>query len=209
MLEKVSDFIVCDLLFKDEKISSEQKEIMTFGVTRILEDLPKHIGIFLICLYLNFIKELILILAVTATYKTFVGGAHARTNLTCFISSAVVFLAPIILPLYINFTDKIMYILYTIVLITSLYIIIKIAPGDTEEIPILKKNRRIKMKIKAAISFTIWYFSTIFIVNDMYTKQMILLAILFINIVATNTAYKLFKCKHSYESEEFAKYFNK
>lgn len=209
MLEKVSDFIVCDVLFKNEKISSEQKEVMTFGVTRILEDTPKYIIIFGVCLYFNFIKELLIVLLVTATYKTFIGGAHARTNLICLVSSLVIFLAPIVLPIHINLTNVAMYILYALVAISSLYIIIKVAPGDTEEIPILKKNRRNKMKIKAAIIFTSWYFSTIFIINNVYNKQIILLTILLINLMATNTAYKLFKCKHSYESEEFAEYFNK
>lgn len=208
MLEKVSDFIVCDVLYKNEKISSEQKEVMTFGVTRILEDTPKYMIIFGICLYLNVLKELLLVLLVTATYKTFIGGAHARTNIICLLSSIVIFLTPIILPIYINLTNTVMYALYAIVCISSLYIIIKVAPGDTEEIPILKKKRRIKMKIKATIIFTSWYFSTMFI-NNMYNKQIILLTILLINLMATNTAYKLFNCKHSYESEEFKEYFNK
>lgn len=209
MLEKVSDFIVCDVLFKNETISSEQKEVMTFGVTRILEDTPKYTIIFGVCLYLNLLKELLLVLLVTATYKTFVGGTHARTNLICLVSSLVFFLGPILLPLYINLSNTAMYMLYALVCISSLYIIIKVAPGDTEEIPILKRKRRNKMKIKASIIFAIWYFSAIFIINNMYNKQVILLTILFINFMATNTAYKLFKCKHSYESEEFAQYFNK
>lgn len=209
MLEKVSDFIVCDMLFKNETISSEQKEVMVFGVRRILEDTPKYIAIFGICIYLNLLKELLLVFLVTATYKSYVGGAHARTNIICFVSSLFIFLTPIILPIYINLSNTVMYILYALVFISSVYIIIKIAPGDTEEIPILKKNRRNKMKIKASIIFAIWYFSAIFIINNMYNKQVILLTILFINLMSTNTAYKLLKCKHSYESEEFAEYFNK
>lgn len=209
MLDKVSDFIVCDMLFKNETISDEQKEVMVFGVKRILEDTPKYIAIIGICIYLNLLKELLIVLLVTASYKTFVGGAHARTNLECFISSLVIFLTPILLPIYINFSSTVMYILYSAVCISSLYIIIKVAPGDTEEIPILKKKRRTKMKIKASIIFTIWYFSAIFIIDNMYNKQIILLTILFINIMATDIAYKVFRCKHSYETEEFAEYFNK
>ena len=51
MLEKVSDFIVCDMLYKNETISSEQKDVMTFGVRRILEDTPKYVAIFGVCAY--------------------------------------------------------------------------------------------------------------------------------------------------------------
>ena len=153
MLEKVSDFIVCDVLFKNEKISSEQKEVMTFGVTRILEDAPKYIIIFGIGMYLNFLKELLLVLLITCTYKTYIGGAHARTNIICLLSSLVAFFTPIVLPIYINLSNLAMYILYTLNCILSLYIIIKIAPGDTEEIPILKKKKRVKMKIKATMKY--------------------------------------------------------
>lgn len=209
MLEKVSDFIVCNVLCKDESINDEQKEVMMFGVTRIIEDIPKHLVIFGVCLYLNFIKELLLVIFVTATYKTFVGGAHARTNTICLISSLIYFLIPIVVPIYFNISGVAMYILYALVIISSMYIIIKIAPADTEEIPILKKKRRGKMKVQATISLSIWCFSTIFFIKNVYITQLILLTLLITNIMATNLAYKIFKCKHSYESEEFADYFNK
>lgn len=208
MIEKVSDFIVCDMLYKNETISSEQREVMTFGVRRILEDVPKYVAIICICAYLNLLLELFIVILVTVVYKTYIGGAHARTNLICFISSTVVFLAPILIPKYITFNKISMYILYILVLISSAYIIIKVAPGDTEEIPILKRKRRNKMKIKAAIIFTFLYFSAILFIENSYFTQIVLLTILFINLMATNLAYKFFGCKHSYESEEFAKYFN-
>lgn len=209
MLEKVSNYIVCDMLYKNETISSEQKEVMIFGVSRILEDIPKYVAIIGICAYLNLLQQLFIVLLVTITYKTFVGGAHARTNLICFVFSLIMFLAPILIPIYINFNHTGNLILYGLVLVSSGYIIIKVAPGDTEEVPILKKSRRNKLKIKAIIVFVILYFSAIFIINNLYNTQIILLTILFINLAATDTVYKIFKCKHSYESEEFAMYFNK
>lgn len=208
MIEKVSDFIVCDMLYKNETISCEQKEVMTFGVRRILEDIPKYVAIICICTYLNLLLELVIVILVTAFYKSYIGGAHAKTNLICFISSTIIFLAPILIPKYITFSKFSMYILDILVLVSSAYIIIKVAPGDTEEIPILKRKRRNKMKIKATIIFTFLYFSAVFFINNLYFTQIVLLTILFINLMATNLAYKMFGCKHSYESEEFVQYFN-
>ncbi len=209
MLEKLSNYIVCDMLYKNETISCDKKEVMIFGVTRILEDVPKYIAILGICIYLDLLKQLAIVLIVTALYKTFIGGAHARTNLVCFIFSLAMFLLPILIPQYISFSYIQNFILYSLVFLSSLYIIIKVAPGDTEEVPILNKKRRKKLKMKALISFIALYFSAIFIINNLYVTQIILLTILFINLMATNTAYKIFKCKHSYESEEFVAYFNK
>lgn len=208
MIEKVSEYIVSDILFKNETISEEKREIMTFGVRRIVEDTPKYLAIVAICTYLNALIQLLIVLLVTFTYKTYVGGAHARTNIGCFISTLILFLTPILLPKYIIFSNIAKFVLYGLVLLSSAYIIIKIAPGDTEEIPVLKKDKRKVMKIKATISLMMWIILTWFVIKNEYYSQIILLTILLINLVATNTSYKIFRCKHSYESEEFANYFN-
>lgn len=204
----MSEYIIDNFLYKGENISGDQREIMNFGVTRILEDIPKYVAIFFISLFLNILPLVGIVLLVTIAYKTFVGGAHARTNISCFISSSVMFLAPVLISKYIEFNNVATYVIYFLTLLSSAYIILRIAPGDTEEIPILNKDKRLKLKIMASISFAILYIISIFIIKDKIISNIILLTMLFINLAATNVAYKLFKCKHSYESDEFKQYYN-
>ena len=87
MVDKISNYILDNILYRNEKIEGDQREVMLFGVTRIVEDIPKYIIIFLIALSLDILTQLLVVLAITIAYKTFVGGAHARTNLVCLISS--------------------------------------------------------------------------------------------------------------------------
>lgn len=204
----MSEYIIDNFLYKGENISGDQREIMNFGMTRILEDIPKYVAIFFISLFLNILPLVGIVLLVTIAYKTFVGGAHARTNISCFISSSVMFLAPVLISKYIEFNNVATYVIYFLTLLSSAYIILRIAPGDTEEIPILNKDKRLKLKIMASISFAILYIISIFIIKDKIISNIILLTMLFINLAATNVAYKLFKCKHSYESDEFKQYYN-
>lgn len=208
VIEKMSEYIIDNFLYKGENISGDERDIMNFGITRILEDIPKYIAIFFISMFLNILPLVGIVLLVTIAYKTFIGGAHARTNITCFISSSIMFLSPVLISKYIEFNAIITYIVYSIVLLSSIYIILRIAPADTEEIPILKKSKRLRLKVMGAISFFILYIFSILIIQDKMISNIILLTILFINLAATNAAYKLFKCKHSYESEEFKQYYN-
>jgi accessory gene regulator protein AgrB len=87
MIEKISNYIVDNVLLTNESPDEDYREVMCFGVTRILEDIPKFASIFFMCYLLGVINQFFVVLAITLTYKAFVGGAHARTNIGCFLIS--------------------------------------------------------------------------------------------------------------------------
>ena len=207
MFYKMSNYIIDNYLCKDETLTQEQREVIEFGIVRILEDIPKYLALFIIGLYFKLLPLLAIVLVVTMVYKTFVGGAHARTNLICFFSSTSIFLAPVIIAKYINFSNLAIGCLFLLATITSLYVIVKIAPADTEEVPILNKEKRKRMKIFAMIVFILLMALSVYFLKNVIITKIILLTIISINLLATNTAYKIYKCKHSYESEEFKEYF--
>ena len=206
MVDKISNYILDNLLYKDEKVEGDEREIMLFGVTRIVEDIPKYTLIILISCYLSVIKRVGIVFLITLLYKVFVGGAHARTNLGCFVVSTLYFLIPAFLPEYLNIGNKVIYILYSIVFIFSLHVIINIVPADTEEIPILNKNKRKLMKCLAFISL-IGIYILVLIINNIVLYKITLTTVFLIDLVAIKPVYKMFRCKYSYESEEFKDYF--
>ncbi len=209
MIDKMSNYILDNLLYRNEKIEGDQREVMLFGITRIIEDIPKYIIIFLTSYFLNILEYVGVILAITLLYKGFVGGAHARTNLLCLISTLAYFIVPVYIAKYITIDKNMIYILSAIVFLVSLYIIIKIAPADTEEIPILKKSRRNLLKICAFISLCIILIFNLVVVSDIYIQKIVLLTVFLIGILATKPIYKLFRCKYSFESDEFKEFYNK
>ena len=93
MLDKISRKIL--EYVSTDKHTEEQKEVLLFGITRIVEDIPKTIGIILIGIILNILKEMLIVTLVIAIYKTFVGGVHAKTNWGCFLSSVAFYLVTI------------------------------------------------------------------------------------------------------------------
>lgn len=206
MIEKMSNYILDNFLYKNEKVEGDEREIMLFGITRIIEDVPKYTIIFLIAYFCNILHYVGIVLAITILYKSFVGGVHARTNIGCLISSIIYFLAPVFLAKYININ---IYLFSAIALIVSLFVIWKIAPADTEEIPILKKEKRKKLKLIGLVSLFVILAFNILEIQDRYIQNIILLTILYIDISTTKPVYKLYRCKYSYESEEFKDYYNK
>lgn len=206
MVDKISNYILDNILYKNETIDGDKREVMLFGVTRIVEDIPKYLIIFLIALSLNILMQVLIVLVITIAYKSFVGGAHARTNLVCLISSIIFFISPVVLAKYIDLSNNIMIIASALVFVFSVYIIIRHAPADTEEVPILNKKRRKLFKVLAFISLILVYVSMLLIKNKI-TSTIILITLTYINFIATKPMYKLYKCKYSYESDEFKEYF--
>lgn len=205
----MSSYIVDNMLYKDEDIDSDQREIMMFGVTRVLEDTPKYVLIFVISILLGILKEVGIVLLIATIYKTFLGGAHARTNITCFIFSSIFFITPALISKYIQLNDMVFYIGLVLVNLFSLYVILKYAPSDTEEVPVLNKNKRKTMKILAIISQIIIDISLVLFIKNNVIRQIILITMLYSNFTATNIAYKILRCTRSKDSEEFSKYFEK
>ncbi|MDO4282047.1 MAG: accessory gene regulator B family protein [Clostridia bacterium] len=206
MIEKMSNYILDNFLYKDEKVEGNEREIMLFGITRILEDIPKYTIIFLIGYFCNILQYMGIVLAITMMYKTFVGGVHARTNIACLIFSTIYFILPVFIAKYINVN---IYLLTLVTFLLSLIVIWRIAPADTEEIPILKKAKRKKLKLIGLISLLVILSFNLLEIQDLYIQNIILITILNIDLCTTKLVYKFFKCKYSYESEEFKEYYNK
>lgn len=209
MVERISNYLVDNIICKGETITDDEKDVLNFGVTRIVEDVPKYIIMLTIALLTNTIKELGLVFLIMVVYKTFIGGAHARTNLICLISSNITFFTPVIISKLIDINNVVLTVMYITIAIISLLVIYFIAPADTEEVPIINANKRKMLKIKGFISLTIIYTILILFINNSDIKEIVLFTILLIDIYATKPIYRLFKCKYSYESEEFKEYFEK
>lgn len=208
MVDKISNYILDNMLYRNENITGDNREVMLFGIKRIVEDIPKFLGIFIIACALHLVAQVGIVLAVTILYKTCIGGAHARTNLTCFICSSIYFLGPAIIARYITFSMAMFYITAFVVFVQSVYVIVKIAPADTEEVPIINKERRKLLRNLGGVILLLIYTFLFFVIKSIEVKQIVLITLFFINLMTTKPFYRLFKCKYSYESEELKEFFN-
>ncbi len=209
MIDKISVYILDNFLYKNEKLIGDQRDIMLFGITRIIEDIPKYIFILIFGFIFKMLDLFGIIFIITIIYKTFIGGAHARTNITCLVFSSIYYIIPSVIARYANLPNSILLVISALIFIFSLYVIIKHAPADTEEVPILNKIKRKKYKVFSIISLILMYVISYILNFNSEISKVIIFTILLTDIFACNIAYKLFKCKHSYESDEFKECFTK
>lgn len=198
MIEKISKKILDALV--DENESSEQRDILLFGITRIVEDVPKYIAILIICALLGKLKEFCIVMLVTMIYKTFTGGVHLHTNIGCFIGSTISILSCIYIPQLLIYFRIFTPAIITFVYIFSIYVILTYVPADVPEIPIINIKRRKKDKIMSYIMLNVLFLITILLVKSLLYKYIIIITILNIDIMTTRTIYKLFKNKYGYEN---------
>lgn len=197
MIEKISNLVVNKMLDREE-ISDEKKEVLLFGVTRIVEDIPKTIGIILAGILLGVIKEMAIVTLIIIAYKTFVGGVHSKTNISCFVYSLTLYLAIIYSAKYIVFDN--VYYLYICMFIFALYTIFTYVPADVPEIPKVDIKLRRTLKIKSLIMLVIIYTITTIYIQDVFTANLIVYSVFYINLMATRTMYKIFNNQYGYET---------
>lgn len=198
MIERISKKILN--ILSDENDSDEQKEILLFGITRIVEDVPKYIAIIVICIVLGIIKEFAIVMVVTAIYKTFTGGVHLHTNIGCFIASLVSILACIYLPMLLVNYDKSIMIVSVFTYIFSVYCILVYIPADVPEIPIINERRRKRDRIMSFVILNLLFVISFLIIKNNICILTIMITILSIDIMTTRTIYKIFKNQYGYET---------
>lgn len=198
MINKISKRILA--IISNDHHTEQDKEILLFGITRIVEDIPKTIGIILIGLLLGIIQEIIVVTIILILYKTFLGGVHAKTNMGCFLYSVLFYLITIYSSKYILFTNNNQIGIYILIYIFAVYTIIVYAPADVPEIPKINEDLRKSLKIKSVVALNLIYLVSFIIINNSNLRVLILYTVFFTSIMTTRTMYKLFKNEYGYES---------
>lgn len=199
MIGKFCDFIIKNIKKEMPDIDEERQMVIDFGIRLILGELPKILILFLLGFLLQVGWYTILIFFMIAPYRSFAGGIHLKTHIGCMITTSILYLAPVILAKYIVISPSyILYIASALIAISSIFLIAKYVPADTENIPILSKKERKSKKIKSYISLAILLCIAIF-VPDKVISYMLIYGIFLQNLTITPIAYKLTNSKHGYE----------
>lgn len=198
MLEKISNKIL-ELISTSEQ-TQERKEILIFGITRIVEDVPKTLGIIIIGLMLSILKEMLIVTLVIAIYKSSVGGVHAKTNFGCFFYSVLFYLITIYSAKYLCFLGYIKVVVYILIYLFAIYTIILYVPADVPEIPKVNKKLRKQLKIRSVISLNVMYLLSVFVIKETNVATLVVYSIFYINLMTTRIIYKLFKSEYGFET---------
>ena len=199
MIDKFCDWIVEKIKQKMPEIDEEKEMVITFGVRILFGEIPKILLLIIIGFLLNVGWYILLMFLLLAPYRSFTGGFHLKTHLGCMATTTILYLSPILIAKYLPIDQNyILYFLTFIIGVMSIIFIIKYAPADTENIPILSKKERQTKRIKAYIFLPILLAIIVFS-PDKIISYMLLYGIFLQNLTIMPIAYKLTNNKHGYE----------
>ena len=199
MIDKFCNFITSKIKQNVEGIDEEKELIIDFGVKLLFGELPKILILFLIGFILGIGWYTIILFFLLAPYRSFTGGFHLKTHLGCMITTTALYAIPVLLANYFIISQNyFLYIFAAIVGIFSIVIIIKYAPADTENMPILSKKEIKSKKIKACI-FLIFLLAIIILSPNKVISYMLIYGMFLQNLTVLPIAYKLTDNKHGYE----------
>ena len=199
MIDKFCDWIVEKIKQKMPEMNEEKEMVITFGVRILFGEMPKILLLIIMGFFLNVGWYILLMFLLLAPYRSFTGGFHLKTHLGCMITTAILYLSPILIAKYLPISKNyVLYFLALIIGIISIIFITKYATADTENIPILSKKERKNKRIKAYI-FLLILLAIIIFSPDKIISYMLLYGIFLQNLTIMPIAYKITNNKHGYE----------
>ena len=198
MIDNFCLFLVGKMRKENPEIDDEKAEIINYGLQLLIGEIPKTIITLVVSYLLGILNLTLFMVCVTVPYRAFSGGFHLHTHIGCIISTTLYYccIPKISNYIYLNSETKLFFILCA--LIFGIIIIIKHAPADTENVPILQKRERKHKKILSLITYTLGLIVAISINNNVLSN-IILFSYFVQTIMITPFAYKITKNKYGFE----------
>lgn len=179
----------CEKLIRTNRknITSDEIEVIMYGLEGLYLTISKLIIIFLLAWLLGIFKEMLLTLLFYNAVRVFAFGMHASKSWHCLlISSSFFLIGPLLGLLFdINIYIKI------IGIIISLTLIIIYAPADTEKRPLINSKKRLRWKI-LSIVVTLILSGCIIIFNQDKLSNYMLIGLIEATSMVLPITYKIF-----------------
>ena len=198
MIEKFCLFLVEKMRRKNPDIDDERAEIISYGLQLLIGEIPKMFITIAIAYFLGTLELTFAMVIIMIPFRAFSGGFHLHTHIGCILSTTLFYcgIPKISKIIYLYSQTKVIFVLCA--LIFGIIILIKYAPADTENVPILRKKERKQKKILACITYIIGLIVSIFI-NNSVLSNIIIFGYSIQTIMITPIAYKLTNNKYGYD----------
>lgn len=160
---------------------------MKYGLEVLVINLSKMLLILMMANVLGILKGTLFIMLSFAFIRHYAFGVHAKSSTSCTIITSLCFFIGAYIPKLLTITnDKVLVMFFLTILLLYVY-----APADTEARPLVGKNLRRKLKIKALLSAGILMILALCI-NNAALKSYVSYGALCESITITPIIYKLF-----------------
>ena len=193
--EKLSNLFM-EFIKKNLDKTEDELEILHYGTQVILISVYKLIILFVTSYFLKVFTYTLIAFIVFGILRSFANGVHADSSIKCIFLNYIVFLGNVYLSLHFTLNRT----LIITLLLISLILIIKYAPADTAERPLVSKKLRKSLKLKSIAIVLISYSVSLLLSNSVY-KNIIIYSILEESFLITPFAYFIFrKSYNNYEN---------
>lgn len=198
MIDSICTFLTKRIRKEMPEIDDERAEIIMYGLQNIIGEIPKIFLVFIVAWIFGIMKLTICSFLVIAPYRSFSGGLHMKTHISCIIYTLSLYCGVALLGKYIIITGVAKYIVGISIWIFGMIMITLYAPADTENVPILRKKERKQKQIMSYIVLTIEIIIALTI-NIPSITTIILIGDFLQTLMITRIAYKLTDNKYGYE----------
>ncbi len=162
----------------------EELEVIQYGIEVFFINLFKIAFLFIVAFLLKVAHYLLVLFICYGFIRVFAAGVHAPSTFLCTILSFVFFLGGTYIALYVpmNFAVRIG------LFILAFLLLIKYAPADTEERPLISRRHREKLKMQSLLAASVLFLIMILIKNETY-KNLITSGVMLESIFITPVIY--------------------
>lgn len=159
--EKISARVTAAIAEQLTDFSEEKLAEINYGIAIFIANSYKMLIIFLIALLLNVFKYFLIALVSFSLLRSFASGVHAKKEWTCLPASIILFFGIIYLGMNVNLS------IYSLNLIFALCFaaMLKYAPADTEERPIVSTKLLRKLKFLSCIALLFLYAISLYYIS--------------------------------------------
>lgn len=198
MIDKICTILTNKIRKEMPEIDDERAEVIMYGLQNIIGELPKIFMIFIVSYLLGILQLTIISFIVIVAYRSFSGGIHMKTHISCIIYTLLLYCGTAILGKYIVIEGTAKYIIGISCWVFCMVMVKLYAPADTENVPILRKKERRQKQILAYIVLTIEFIIAL-TVNIPSVTTIIFIGDFIQTLMITRIAYKLTNNKYGHE----------
>ncbi len=198
MIDKICTFLTNKIRKEMPDIDDEKAEVINYGLQNIVGEIPKIFIMLGIAYILNIFPLALFTFVVLFPYKGASGGFHLKTHIGCIVVTTLFYCVIPFISKYIILNEFVKYIITGIIWIFGIIMIKLYAPADTEDVPILLKDVRLKKQIISYITFSIGMLAVI-IIKDSTISNILILSYFLQTLSITKLAYRLTNNKYGYE----------
>lgn len=184
--ERVSERLTAAIAEQLEDLSEQKLAEIKYGIAVFIANSYKMLLIFILAILLNIFKYFLVAFIGFGALRTFASGVHAKREWTCLPASTILFFSIVYLGIAVDLN------IYALSFIFFLCFaaVLRYAPADTEERPIVSSRLRRKLKIMSCTTVIILYAAALYNLGTS-TSSIIAFSILIESILILPVTYKL------------------